>query len=178
VAKRQWLHILQVGGVPPIQLHWQPSSSISSGIVSPDQVGGVSTRAKHEAMADIALGGVPLAVKAIQSCLELYKLFTEAREIGNASQSLLWKFRIQQTRLQIWGEEWGLLASTSHQPRTESDDGDNILVIEALLRISNILNNYKQLGERYGLSLVSDDPKYSKITVKTSKCLCYHDNRG
>lgn len=110
----------------------------------------------------VVLAVVPVAAKVLHGCLETYKLFTEAKELGSNSQPLIWKFRIQQTRLQIWGEEWGLLASSSHpSARTAQDeDEENPLVLETLLRISDILRDYKQLSQRYGLTLVSDDPQY------------------
>jgi len=106
----------------------------------------------------------PVATKVLQSYLDTYRLFSEAKELGSDSQSLIWKFRIQQTRLQVWGEEWGLLASSSHQsPRTAGDgDDDSPLVLKTLLRISDILRDYKQLNQRYSLSLVSDDPQYRR----------------
>ena len=115
-------------------------------------------------MAELVFAVVPVAAKVLQGCLDTYKLFTEAKELSNESQSLIWKFRIQQTRLQIWGEEWGLLASSSHRStRTaEDDDGENPLVLETLVRISDILGGYKQLSQRYGLTLVSDDPQYRR----------------
>lgn len=115
-------------------------------------------------MADLVVGVIPVAAKVLQGCLDTYRLFSEAKELGSESQSLIWKFRIQQTRLQIWGEEWGLLASsTQHAARTETDDDENNpLVLETLLRISDTLRDYKQLNKRYGLSLVSDDPKYRR----------------
>ena len=56
------------------------------------------------------------------------------------------------------------MASSSYQsPRAAGDgDDDNPLVLETLLRISDILRDYKQLNQRYGLSLVSDDPQYRR----------------
>jgi len=43
-----------------------------------------------------AVGVVPVAAKVLQSCLDTYRLFSEAKELGSDSQSLIWKFRIQQ----------------------------------------------------------------------------------
>jgi hypothetical protein len=81
-----------------------------------------------------------------------------AKQLGTTSQMLLWKFRIQHKRLQIWGEEYGLLASDPHHcPQPDRDNEQMHLVLETLLRISDILKNYEDLKKRYGLSLVSDE---------------------
>lgn len=132
-------------------------------------------------MAELPLAVIPVATKALHSCLELYKLFTEASRLGSASQALLWKFRIQHKRLRIWGEEWGLLASTSHRagdaaaaaPDRDRDVDDDSLVLETLVRIESILKDYRLLNERYGLSLASDDPQFRRMVSDNScrECL-------
>jgi hypothetical protein len=114
-------------------------------------------------MAELTLAAIPVAGMILRGCLDMYNLFTEAKELGNESQALIWKFRIQQTRL-FGARNGGLLASSSHHAaRTETDDEDNPLVLETLLRISDILKDYKQLKQRYGLSLVCDDPTYRQL---------------
>jgi hypothetical protein len=120
-------------------------------------------------MADIALAAVPIGAKLVLGCLDAYTLFTQAKTLGSGSQSLLWKFKIQHARLQIWANEWGLLAGPTPQPSRDEDEGDNQLVIETLIRISEILKDYKGLKKRYGLSLVSDDPKY-RVSVSVIAC--------
>lgn len=107
-------------------------------------------------MADLALAAIPIASKVLSSCLDLYRVFTETKHMGDASQTLLWKFRIQHVRLQIWGEEWGLLISPSHRSPGSPDHDVDHLVLETLIRISRVLNDYKELKSRYGLSLVSE----------------------
>jgi hypothetical protein len=110
-------------------------------------------------MADITLATIPLGISAFNGCVEGYKLFTDAKEIGQGSQILLWKFRIQETRLKMWGREWGLLVeSDSGQPSERKEPEDLKIVLETLTRISDLLKDYKQLKRRYGLSLVSDNP--------------------
>jgi hypothetical protein len=110
------------------------------------------------AMADITLATVPLGIRAFTGCIEGYKLFTEAKEIGKGSQVLLWKFRIQETRFRMWGREWGLLVESGGRPSETREPEDHRTVLETLTRISDLLKDYKQLKTRYGLSLVSDDP--------------------
>jgi hypothetical protein len=114
-------------------------------------------------MADITLAVVPIAATLLKESLDLYDLFTKAKQIGGASQMLLWKFRIQQKRLQIWGDEWGLLASSSHPSTVERNKEDDHLVLETLTRIMSMLKDYKILKNRYGLSLVSDEPSYRAL---------------
>lgn len=113
-------------------------------------------------MADIALGSIPLVTKAFTACLAGYKLFTQAQQLGQDSQVLLWKFRIQEMRLKLWGREWGLLAdgqlSADMAMRIEED---RKLVLEGLERISEILEDYNKIKSRYGLRLVTDDPRFT-----------------
>jgi hypothetical protein len=119
-------------------------------------------------MADIALGAIPIGARVLAGCLSGYKLFTEAKDLGKDSQTLLWKFRIQETRLRMWGKEWGLLG---FQPGREADmrgREDDDIVLETLLRISDLLKDYKQLRKRYGLTLVVDDPAF-RVAVSSVK---------
>lgn len=108
-------------------------------------------------MAEI-MGTIPLGIRVFTSCVESYKLFTEAKEMGQGSQILLWKFRIQETRFRMWGREWGFLLESGRQPSEAREPEDQKVVLETLTRISDLLKNYKQLKRRYGLSLVSDTP--------------------
>jgi hypothetical protein len=107
-------------------------------------------------MADVALAAAPLSVSILTSCLKGYRLFTEARNLSG-SQSLTWKFKIQHIRLQVWGQEWGLLARLPPSDRCDTSH-DHQIILESLLRISDILKDYGNLKKRYGLSLVLDEP--------------------
>jgi Prion-inhibition and propagation len=119
-------------------------------------------------MADIALGTIPLGASVLSGCLSGYKLFTEAKDLGKDSQTLLWKFRIQETRLRMWGKEWGLLGfQTSRDVGIRGHEDDEI-VLGTLLRISDLLNDYKQLRKRYGLTLVVDDPTF-RVAVSLAR---------
>ncbi|KAH8684314.1 prion-inhibition and propagation-domain-containing protein [Tricladium varicosporioides] len=109
-------------------------------------------------MADIALGTIPLGIHTFMGCVEGYKLFTEAKQLGQGSQTLLWKFRIQETRFQMWGREWGLLSELNNQSLELRELEDHKVVLETLTRVSELLKDYKTLKVRYGLSLVSDNP--------------------
>jgi hypothetical protein len=109
-------------------------------------------------MADITLATIPLGIRAFTGCVEGYKLFTDAKEIGQGSQILLWKFRIQETRFKMWGREWGLLVESGSQASEIREPEDHRIVLETLTRVSDLLKDYKQLKRRYGLSLVSDNP--------------------
>jgi hypothetical protein len=109
-------------------------------------------------MADITLASIPLGIRAFTGCLEGYKLFTEPKQMGQGSQILLWKFRIQETRFKMWGREWGLLSQSGNQSLEMREIGDQRVVLETLIRISDLLKDYKALKRRYGLSLVSDNP--------------------
>src|SRR5438034_5787306 len=103
-------------------------------------------------MADIALACVPLCMKLFSECLNGYRLFTEAKELGRDSQRLLWKFRIEEARLRIWGRDWGLFDEDSATASAEARDRDDLRIIpETLFRISNLFKDYKQLENRYGL---------------------------
>jgi hypothetical protein len=100
-------------------------------------------------MADIALGAVPLVIKIAAECLNGYRLFTEAKELGHSSQKLLWKFKIQEARLRIWAREFTVAAD-------DHDEPDKHMATETLHRISNVFKDYYPLKVKYGLSLVSE----------------------
>jgi hypothetical protein len=51
---------------------------------------------------------------------------------------------------------------------------DNDQVLETLLRISDLLTDYKELKRRYGLSLVMDDPNYRPTVSETFTLCVYH----
>ena len=112
-------------------------------------------------MAEIALGSIPIAAAAFKGALEGYKTITEANRLGKDSQILAWKFRIQETRLRLWGREWGILAGSEatadNKLRIEED---YTFVHETLGRISNVFQDHGKLQMRYGLRLVTDDPDY------------------
>jgi len=110
-------------------------------------------------MADITLAVIPLTMKLLDECLNGYKIFTEAKDLGRNSQKMLWKFRIQETRLRVWAREWGILDNQCATGAVEvRDHYDYKVVSETLLRISELFKDYKQLKNRYGLSLVTDGP--------------------
>jgi Prion-inhibition and propagation len=108
-----------------------------------------------------SLAVAQLAPVVLTGCLQGYKLFTKAKTLGKDSQALLWKFRIQETRLCMWGKEWGFIAgiptSTATLARAQANEEQ---VLETLLRISDLLKDYKELKRRYGLSLVMDHQTY------------------
>jgi hypothetical protein len=108
--------------------------------------------------AELALGGVPVAVSLLQTCLRGYEVFTQARQIGEGSQTLLWKFKIQHTRLHMWAKEWGILDESRQRRQTPGDPDDYKIITETLFRISHLIADYKVLQNRYGLSLVTEDP--------------------
>jgi hypothetical protein len=124
-------------------------------------------------MADLALSTIPLGAKVLSGCLSRYKLFTEAKDLGKDSQTLLWKFRIQETRLRMWGKEWGLLGFQTSQESDIRGRENGEIALETLLRISDLLKDYKQLRDRYGITLVVDDAAF-RVAVSDAT----EDTRG
>jgi hypothetical protein len=105
-----------------------------------------------------ALAVAQFGPAVLSGCLQGYKLFTKANNLGKDSQALLWKFRIQETRLRMWGKEWGFIAGVPTSTETVARaQANNDQVLETLLRISDLLKDYTQLKRRYGLTLVMDD---------------------
>ena len=115
---------------------------------------------------ELALGGVPVAIALLQTCFRGYEMFTQARQIGEGSQTLLWKFKIQQTRLHMWAKEWGMLDESRQRRQRPGDPDDYKIITETLFRISNLIADYQVLQNRYGLSLVTEDPIFA-IQVPT-----------
>lgn len=127
--------------------------------------------------AELALGGVPLAVSLLQTCLRGYETFTQARQIGEGSQTLLWKFKIQQTRLSMWAKEWALLDGSRQRRQRPGDSDDYKIITETLLRISGLITDYEALKNRCGLCLVTDDPTFA-IQVRTIPPSMRHGGQG
>lgn len=113
------------------------------------------------------MAAVQLVATIWTGCLGGYKLITKAKNLGRDSQTLLWKFRIQETRLRMWGVEWGLSdrvpVSATALGRAQAQ---NHQVLETLLRISELLRDYNKLTSRYGLVLVMDDAAPTNDTVR------------
>jgi hypothetical protein len=106
-------------------------------------------------VAGLVLSGTEVGLQLFQGCIKAYKLFTEAKNIGSDSQTLIWKFRIQEHRLEIWGREWGFLGPVDSRDVPASDRQQDDQVMGLLRRISTLLMNYRNLHERYGLSVDS-----------------------
>jgi len=112
-------------------------------------------------MAEVTLAAIPLTIKLLSQCLQGYKIFTQAKGLGNYSQKLLWKFRIQEARLRLWAREWGILEGTVLSRAEMRDDHDHNIVSETLTRIVEVFEDYEKLKSRYGLSLVTDNSSQS-----------------
>ena len=102
-------------------------------------------------MAEITLATVPLCLKLI---FHGYQVFSEARELGKSSQKLFWRFKIQEARLRIWAKEWGLIDEHgNHQTgQLGRDIDDDRIVVETLVRVSDLFRDHEQLRVRYGLT--------------------------
>lgn len=119
------------------------------------------------------LAVIQLGATVVSGCLSGYKLFTQAKTLGKDSQALIWKLRIQETRLRMWAKEWGFVDGVPTSPMALARaQADNDQVLETLLRISDLLTDYKELKRRYGLSLVMDDPDYRPAVSHTFLLMC------
>jgi HET-S-like prion-inhibition and propagation protein len=107
-------------------------------------------------MADISLAAIPLTAKVLLECLNGYKIFTEAKNLGRDSQKLLSKFKIQEARLRIWAREWGLLDQTNGREDDVRETCDYDIARETLHRISELFTDYNRLQTRYRLALATD----------------------
>ena len=116
-------------------------------------------------MAD-ALAIVPLCLKLLSECFRGYQIFTQANELGKSSQKLFWKFKIQEARLRIWAKEWGLIDDRdNHKPgQLGLDPDDDKIVVETLVRVSDLFRDHEKLRVRYGLTLASDADPQSAAT--------------
>ncbi|KAK0616379.1 prion-inhibition and propagation-domain-containing protein [Immersiella caudata] len=111
-------------------------------------------------MAELAIAIVPLCLKLI---FHSYQAFSEASELGKSSQKLFWRFKIQEARLRIWAKEWGLIDDHgNHQAgQLGRDVDDDKIVVETLVRVSDLFRDHEQLRARYGLTLASDTESHS-----------------
>lgn len=57
----------------------------------------------------------------------------------------------------MWGKDWGLLGFQTSQGSDIRGREDGEIALETPLRIFDLLKDYKQLRDRYGLTLVVDD---------------------
>jgi len=141
-------------------------------------------------MAELALATVPLCLKLIKLVFDGYQLFSEAKELGRSSQKLFWKFKIQEARLRIWAKEWGLIDDHGNHKAGQlgRDPGDDKIIFETLVRVSDLFRDHEQLRVRYGLTLASDaDPQSaatnpSLVRSRVSRyqdliCACWKSSR-
>lgn len=150
------------------KLHIKVPKSLEERVFDSVLKNNLSSATRSRAMeAGSAMAAVQLVATIWTGCLGGYKLITKAKNLGRDSQTLLWKFRIQETRLRMWGVEWGLSdrvpVSATALGRAQAQ---NHQVLETLLRISELLRDYNKLTSRYGLVLVMDDAAPTNDTVR------------
>ena len=98
-------------------------------------------------------GAVGALGQLLDGCLKGYKIFTTASNLGRDSEKLVYRVKIEEMRLKLWGKEWGvaeghfeerLSRSAHHQGLKELAE----LILKELYRTIMDLNT---LQDRYGL---------------------------
>ncbi|PWW78200.1 hypothetical protein C7212DRAFT_364308 [Tuber magnatum] len=87
-------------------------------------------------------------------CAEGYAVFSRAKALGSDSKLIQTKFRIEEHRLEEWGQYWGFnKEDTTQLERSLLMRGKNArtIVVETLTAISLILRDSDILMTRYGL---------------------------
>ena len=55
------------------------------------------------------IGAVGVLGQIFDGCIKAYAFFTTASNLGRDSERLVCKIRIEEMRLAVWGQEWGVL---------------------------------------------------------------------
>lgn len=98
------------------------------------------------------IGVVGLIGQLFDGCIKAYGFFTTATHLDVDSQRLLCKVRIEEMRLVVWGQEWGVA-----EGRLEAhlDSARNpqlrVLATQILEELHGTVTDFRRLQERYGL---------------------------
>jgi len=103
-----------------------------------------------------AAGGVNTVFSLFGYCIRGFTLFTEAQNIGKASDKLLCRLSIQELRLTQWGERAGLVSKGLLCPSLHRS---NDAIMQTLGYLKSHLEAAGKVSDRYKFTLVEEQPK-------------------
>lgn len=103
-----------------------------------------------------AIGVVGLLGQLFDGCVKAYAYFTTAAQLDSDSARLLTKVQIEETRLLVWGREWGVaegkleahLAAATH---VQGSDVLSKMAAGILSQLHRTISDFKVLREKYGI---------------------------
>lgn len=99
------------------------------------------------------VGAVGVLGQLLDGCLKGYRIFTVASNLGRDSERLVYKVRIEEMRLMIWGSEWGVPEGHFEQrlSGSRSQEGLKSLAEMILKELYRTIMDLNALQDRYGL---------------------------
>ena len=98
-------------------------------------------------------GAVGVLGQLLDGCLKGYKIFTAASNLSRDSERLVYKVKIEEMRLRLWGKEWGV--AEGHFERSLSSktaqEGLKPLAEMVLKELYGTIMDLNTLQDRYGL---------------------------
>ncbi|KAF2842313.1 hypothetical protein M501DRAFT_998590 [Patellaria atrata CBS 101060] len=100
------------------------------------------------------LGAVGIIGHIFDGCMKGYKVFSTASNLGRDSERLTCKIKIEETRLWLWGREWGIVEGKFEAHLAAGiwgHDGLKDLAVEILTQLLQTIMDCNKLQEKYGL---------------------------
>lgn len=99
------------------------------------------------------VGAVGIIGQIFDGCMKGYRVFSTAKNLGRDSERLVCKIRIEETRLMIWGNGWGVTEGKFEAHLSEGLQGHpglRELAEEVLRQLLQTIMDCNKLQERYG----------------------------
>lgn len=101
------------------------------------------------------IGAVGVLGQIFTGCINAYRLFTSAANLGRDSERLVCKIRIEEMRLLVWGREWGVVeGKLEAHLQAESKAGNERLrplATQILEELYRTITDFNKLQDKYGL---------------------------
>jgi serine/threonine protein kinase len=101
------------------------------------------------------IGAVGVLGQIFDGCIKAYAFFTTASNLGRDSERLVCKIRIEEMRLAVWGQEWGVLEGRleAHLQAQSNAGNERMrqLATQILSELYKTITDFKKLQEKYGL---------------------------
>ncbi|KAH8201862.1 hypothetical protein TruAng_003949 [Truncatella angustata] len=102
-----------------------------------------------------ALAVVGVLGQIFDGCVKAYSFFSTARSFDSDSQKVVCKIRIEETRLIVWGRQWGVAEGRLEKHLSQVDSGGGGLMrniaVEILTNLQTTITDVQKLKDRYGL---------------------------
>ena len=113
------------------------------------------------------IGVVGFLGQLFDGCIKAYGFFTTAAHLDVDSQRLLCKVRIEEMRLVVWGQEWGVAEGRLEAHLDSANPQLRALATQILQELHTTVTDFRKLQEKYGL--VDDVSKTGAGNAKVKK---------